>query len=150
MQKKWIPEGQHVLTPYLIVKDAVKFIEFVEKTFDGTTTECLKHDDGKIGHAEIKIGDSKIMLGEACDEFKAMPAGIYVYVEDTDATYHRALKNGATCVHKPKDQFYGDRSGGVQDQWGNFWWIATHKESVSHQELQKRIEQMKKEPALKK
>ncbi len=150
MQKKWIPEGQHVLTPYLIVKDAVKFIEFVEKTFFGTTTECLKREGGKIAHAEIRIGDSKIMLGESCDEFKAMPAGIYVYVEDTDVTYHRALKNGATSVHKPMDQFYGDRSGGVQDQWGNFWWIATHKESVSHQELQKRIDQMKKEPALKK
>lgn len=149
MQKKWIPEGQHVLTPYLIVKDAAKFIEFVETTFGGSTTECLRNGD-KIAHAEIRIGDSKLMLGEACEEFKAMPAGIYVYVEDTDATYHRALKNGATCVHKPADQFYGDRSGGVQDQWGNYWWIATHKETVSHQELQKRIDAMKKEPALKK
>jgi uncharacterized glyoxalase superfamily protein PhnB len=89
MQKKWIPEGQHVLTPYLIVKDAAKFIEFVEKTFDGSTTECFRNGD-KIAHAEIRIGDSKLMLGEACEEYKAMPAGIYVYVEDTDVTYHRA------------------------------------------------------------
>jgi len=149
MQKKWIPEGQHVLTPYLIVKDAVKFIEFVEKTFGGTTFECLRNE-GKIAHAEIRIGDSKIMLGEECGEFKAMPAGIYVYVEDCDVTYHRALKNGASTIHKPMDQFYGDRSGGVQDPWGNYWWIATHKETVSLEELQKRIDQMKKEPALKK
>lgn len=150
MQRKWIPEGHHVLTPYLILKDTAKFVEFVEKTFGGKTTVCVKQDNGAIGHAEIVIGDSKIMVGEACTEYKATPGGIYIYVEDADATYHCALKNGATSVDKCTDKFYGDRAGGVQDAWGNFWWIATHKEEVGPQELQKRIDAMKKEPALKK
>ncbi|MCC6980097.1 MAG: VOC family protein [Candidatus Melainabacteria bacterium] len=149
MQKKWIPEGHHVLTTYLVVKDADKFVEFVEKTFGGETTVCMRQE-GKIGHAEIKIGDSKIMLGEQCSEFKTTSCGIYIYVEDCDAVYHRALKNGASTIHKPADQFYGDRSGGVLDAWGNSWWIATHIEAVSQQELQKRVEAIKKEPALKK
>ncbi len=150
MQKKWIPSGYNVVTPYLTVKDAAGLINFIEKTFDGTSTECMKTDDGKVGHAEIRIGDSVIMTGEASEEWKQMPASLYIYVEDCDLYYHRALKNGATSLRKPADQFYGDRSGGVQDQWGNCWWMATRKETLSHQELQKRIDQMKKEPALKK
>lgn len=150
MHKKWIPNGYSVVTPYLTLKDVEGFIKFVEKTFNGTSQECLRTEDGKIAHAEIRIGDSVIMCGEACGEWGAMPANLYLYVEDCDRFYHRALKNGAVTLRKPADQFYGDRSGGVRDQWGNHWWLATHIEKISHQELQKRIEQVRKEPALKK
>ena len=150
MQKKWIPGGYQIVTPYLTIRDAAGFIKFVEKTFGGVSTECLKTDDGKVAHAEIRIGDSVIMVGEACGEWKTKPGNLYIYVEDCDVYYHRALKNGAVSLRKPADQFYGDRSGGVEDQWGNSWWMATHIETLSHQELQKRIDKMKKEPALKK
>lgn len=94
--------------------------------------------DGTIMHAEVRIGDSVVMMGESGGEFTPMPASIHLYVEDTDATYKRALRAGATSLREPADQFYGDRSAGVKDLAGNHWWIATHKEDVSPEELEKR------------
>jgi uncharacterized glyoxalase superfamily protein PhnB len=118
---------------------ADKLIDFVKKTFDAKETTRISMPDGTIGHAEVRIGDSLIMISEAKgEEYKAMPTGIYVYVEDCDATYERALHAGAISLMKPTDQFYGDRSGGVKDQLGNKWWIATHKEDLSKEEYAKR------------
>ena len=91
-------------------------------------------------HAEVKIGDSRIMLAEACGAWTPMPTMIHLYVPDTDATYRSALEAGATSLQEPADQFYGDRSGGVKDAFGNHWWIATHKEDLSAEEMQRRRE----------
>lgn len=96
-------------------------------------------------HAEVKIGDSVIMMGEPMGDFKPMPGSIYLYVKDTDATYRKAIQAGAVSIMEPADQFYGDRSAGVKDPLGNFWWIATHIEDVPPEELARRAAaQMKK------
>jgi PhnB protein len=104
--------------------------------------------DGAIGHAEVRLGDSVIMLSEAQGgEHKPMPTGIYLYVENCDATYKRALEAGATSVMQPTDQFYGDRSAGIKDQFGNHWYIATHIEDLSKEELTKRMDEYMKKRA---
>jgi uncharacterized glyoxalase superfamily protein PhnB len=94
--------------------------------------------DGVVMHAEVRIGDSMVMLSDGGGEWKPMPAVLYLYVPDADATYRRALDAGATSVQEPTTQFYGDRHGGVRDPSGNVWWIATRVEDVSPEELQKR------------
>jgi PhnB protein len=103
--------------------------------------------DGSIMHAEVKIGDSMVMMGEASEKWKAMPCAIYLYVNDADAAYKRALKAGATSTMEPSDQFYGDRQSGVKDPSDNTWWIATHKEDVSSDELKKRAQEFMKQQA---
>ncbi len=95
---------------------------------------------GRIGHAEMRIGDLVVMLGDAHDDHKPMQAMLHLYVDDADATYQRAVAAGATSVQAPTDQFYGDRSGGVKDPCGNLWWIATHIEDVAPDELKRRAE----------
>jgi PhnB protein len=135
---KAIPAGYHTVTPYLIVDGAAKLIEFVKQAFDAKEMLRMSGPDGRIGHTEIRIGDSMLMLSDSRDPWKPMPAMLYVYVEDVDATYQRALQAGATSVSEPKDQFYGDRSAGVQDSCGNQWWIGTHIEDVSQEELLRR------------
>jgi PhnB protein len=105
--------------------------------------------DGRIGHAEVRIDDSVIMIGDDREEtWKAMPSSIYLYVVDCDAVYKRALEAGATSLMEPKDQFYGDRSGGVKDPAGNHWFIATHKEDLSKDELDRRAEDYIKQQQL--
>lgn len=135
---KFKPDGYHAVTPYLTVIGAGEVVEFAKKVFDGVVAECTMRPDGTVGHAEIKIDDSVVMVGESGGEFKPMPAMLYVYVEDVDATYKRALDAGATPVMEPKDQFYGDRSGGVTDAAGNQWWFATHVEDISPEEMERR------------
>lgn len=135
---KPIPDGYSTVTPYLTVKGASKLIEFVEQVFDATILERMTSPDGTVRHAEARIGDSMIMLGEAGGEWKPMPACLYVYVADVDAVYQRALKAGAVSLREPANQFYGDRSGGVTDACGVQWWIATHLEDVSKEEMVKR------------
>jgi PhnB protein len=135
---KAIPEGYHTVTPYLIVDGAAKLVEFVKQAFDAKEMLRMAGQDGRIGHTEIRIGDSMLMLSDSRDPWKPMPAMLYLYVEDVDATYKRALEAGATSVSEPKDQFYGDRSAGVQDSCGNQWWIGTHIEDVSEEELLRR------------
>lgn len=139
MPVKPIPEGFHALTPYLLVSDGVKFIEFLKKAFGAKEIHRSMQPDGRLMHAQMQIGDSFLMMGEPMGEYKAMPASIYVYTEDTDALYRRALAAGATSAMEPADQFYGDRSGGVKDAWGNLWWIATHIEDVSLEEINERV-----------
>jgi uncharacterized glyoxalase superfamily protein PhnB len=140
MAVKPIPEGYHTVTPYLIVKGVPTLIDFLKQAFDAKEIERHSQPDGSVMHAEVKIGDSILMMGEAAGKWNPMPAGFYLYVTDTDAVYKRALQSGATSVMEPADQFYGDRNAGVKDPSGNQWWIATHKEDVSREELAKRAE----------
>ena len=143
---KPIPEGYHTVTPYLLVQGAEKLINFMKNAFDAKETERYSMPDGSIGHAEVRIGDSFIMVADAQgDEYKPTAAGIHLYVEDCDFTYKRAIGAGATSVTEPQDQFYGDRSAGVNDQFGNKWWIATHKEDLSKEEIIKRMDEAMKQ-----
>jgi PhnB protein len=143
---KPIPEGYHTVTPYILVQGADKLIDFIKKAFDAKETERYSMPDGSIGHAEVRIGDSVLMVSDAQgEEYKPMAAGIHLYVEDCDVTYKHALEAGATSVSEPQDQFYGDRSSGVNDQFGNKWWIATHKEDLSKEEIAKRMDDAMKQ-----
>jgi uncharacterized glyoxalase superfamily protein PhnB len=141
MAVKPIPEGYHSVTPYLTVKGVDRLIEFLKQTFGAEEKERHLRPDGSIMHAEVKIGDSIIMMGEANEQWAPRTSCLYLYVEDTDATYKRALQLGATPVMEPADQFYGDRNAGVTDPSGNLWWIATHVEDVSAEEMEKRARQ---------
>lgn len=140
MAVKPIPEGYHSVTPYLVVPRVSALIDFLKRAFDARETYRMPRADGTVMHAEVRIGDSNIMLGEPMGEWKPMPASVYLYVEDADAVYRRAIESGATSLMEPADQFYGDRHGGVQDPSGNHWWIATHKEDVAPEELSRRAE----------
>jgi len=141
MPVKPIPDGYHSVTPYLIVRGVARLIDFLKQAFEATETiPRMTRPDGTIMHAEIRIGDSAVMLGEPMGEFQPMPGSLYLYVSDTDATYRRALQAGATSTMEPADQFYGDRNAGVKDPQGNTWWIATRKEDVPPQELVRRAE----------
>jgi len=149
---KPIPEGYHTATPYLIVREAAKAIDFYKKAFGAT--EIMRMGDGnKIHHAEIKIGTSPIMLGDECVEMQALspatignsPVTIMLYVEDVDAVFNKAVAAGATVQRPLADQFYGDRTGGLIDPFGHKWYVATHIEDVPHEELQKRSAAMQKE-----
>ncbi|MCB0192418.1 MAG: VOC family protein [Anaerolineae bacterium] len=136
-----IPEGYHTVTPYLIVSGVPQVIDFVKEAFGAEELVRMAQGDGTIGHAEVKIGTSRVMMGEASGNFKPMPAMLHLYVEDTDAVYQSALQAGATSIMEPADQFYGDRMGAVQDAFGNQWWIATHVEDVPPEEIAKRASQ---------
>ncbi len=142
MAVKPIPQGHHTVTPYLTVRGAAKVIEFLEQAFGAKTTmEPFRGPDGKIIHAEIKIGDSPVMIAEESDMEKATPSSLYVYVPDVDNVYRQAIKAGGKTIMEPMDMFYGDRSGGVKDPSGNSWTIATHKEDVAPEEMTKRAEE---------
>ncbi|SRR5712691_9964760 len=138
MAVKPIPEGYHTVTPYLTVQGATTLIDFLTQAFDAKELERMTRPDGAIGHAQVRIGDSVVMISESRGEWKPMPGAIYLYVNDTDAAYTRALRAGATSLMEPADQFYGDRNAGVKDPVGNLWWIATHKEDVSQDEMARR------------
>src|SRR6266511_6228386 len=112
-----IPEGYHTVTPYLVVQGVPKLIDFLKQAFDAQEIMRMPRPDGTIMHAEVRVGDSAVMMGEARGEFKPMPGSLYLYVDDTDATYQRALQAGATSLMEPADQFYGDRHGA--------WWTRS-------------------------
>ncbi|HND19523.1 MAG TPA: VOC family protein [Acidobacteriota bacterium] len=135
---KPIPDGYHTVTPYLVVENAEKLLEFLTSAFDARVTFASRHSDGAVGHAEVKIGDSMIMIGQAGPQSQPMPSMLYLYVPDTDAVYAQALKAGGVSIMEPANQFYGDRNAGVKDHFGNQWWIATHVEDVSPEELEHR------------
>ncbi len=142
-----IPKGYHTVTPYLVVRGAVQLIDFMKQAFDAEETERLTRPDGTVSHAEVRIGDSIVMMGEPTDNTLPTPGHLYVYVEDTDDVYAKALKGGATSLMEPTDQFYGDRNAAVKDRFGNVWWIATHVEDVSPEELKSRADAlMEQEP----
>jgi PhnB protein len=147
MPVKAIPDGYHTATPVLIVNGAARAIEFYQKAFGAKELMRFPDPSGRIAHAEIKIGDSTIMLA---DEYPAMgnrspeslggtASSIHLYVEDVDAVAERALSNGAKEVRPVKNQFYGDRSGTFVDPFGHMWSVATHIEDVSMEEMQRRM-----------
>ena len=146
---KPIPEGYHSITPYLTIDGAAEAIEYYKKAFGATELFRMEHE-GKIGHAEMKIGDSPLMLADECLERgnkspKALggsPVGIMIYVEDVDTMYPQAIAAGGTEVSPLQDQFYGDRSGTLADPYGHVWTVATHKEDVSSEEIDKRLAAM--------
>jgi len=138
MAVKPIPDGFHSVTPYLIVPGVAKLIDFLKQAFGAQVTERMDMPDGTVMHAQVRIDDSPIMMGEAKAQYPAMPTHLYLYVKDADAVYKRAIQAGATSVMEPADQFYGDRHGGVKDPSGNTWWIATHVEDVSREEIERR------------
>ena len=137
-----IPAGYRTVTPYLVVKGVAKLIDFLKAALGAKERFRSTMPDGSIMHAEIKIGDSMVMLGE-CRESGPMNAMIYLYVKDTDKLYNQAIKAGAESIMAPTNQFYGDRNAGVKDPCGNQWWIGTHVEDVSSKEMQKRMQTAK-------
>ena len=142
MAVNYIPEGYKTVTPYLAVKNAEKLLAFIQTVFDGQESLRMQGPDGKIAHAEMMIGDSKVMLGEPVNDKMIMPAMLNVYVRDCDAVYKKALAAGGKSSREPEDQFYGDRVAGVMDPFGNHWFIATHVEDVSEEETQRRAAAM--------
>jgi PhnB protein len=145
MKTKYIPDGYHTITPSVCVDGAQKFIDFIKQVFNAKERMRMDGPGGKIMHAEFEIGDSAIMLADTMPQWGAKSNSLYVYVEDVDATYQRAIQAGATSVREPEDMFYGDRSAAVTDPFGNFWGIATHVEDVSPEEITKRAEAFKKQ-----
>jgi len=137
------PEGYADVTAYLVVNDAGAALEFAKQVLGAQERFNMLTPDGKIGHAEIQIGDSVVMLADAStsDQGVHMPGVLNVYVQDVDDVYAKALAAGATSLREPEVQFYGDRSAGVKDAAGNHWWLATHVEDVSPDEMAKRAEE---------
>jgi len=143
---KPIPEGYHSVTPYLIVKGAAKAIEFYKQAFGATERTRMAQPDGRIGHAEIQIGDSTIMLADEFPErnirgpesLGGTPVMIHLYIEDIDTVAKRAVAAGAKEIRPVQDQFYGDRSGMFADPFGHQWNIATHVEDLTAEEIGKR------------
>lgn len=149
---KPIPDGYHTATPYLIVKGASKAIEFYKKAFGAT--ELMRMGEGDIiHHAEIKIGDSLLMLADECPDMKALsphtlggsPITIMLYFENVDEYFNKAVSAGATVERPLADQFYGDRTGGIVDPFGHKWYLATHIEDVPPAEMKKRSEEFNKQ-----
>jgi PhnB protein len=140
-----VPEGLQTITPYLVVDDAAKLIEFIKNAFDGKVSFISKRDDNKIMHATVSIGTSTIMIGDTMEGMESQTAMLYLYLEDADRVFKKAIDAKATSVREPKTEFYGDRAGAVKDQWGNVWWIATHVEDVDPEELDRRMKQVLKE-----
>ena len=138
MATNYIPPNYHTVTPYLTSRHSAQVIAFLKSTFDAQEMFRMNRPDGTVGHAEMRVGDSMVMLGDVMDGQPPMTAMLYVYVKDVDATFKRAVQAGGTVVREPATQFYGDRHGAVTDPAGNAWWIATHVEDVSPEELQKR------------
>lgn len=143
MSVKPIPEGYNNVIPFLVCKGADKVIEFAEKTFGAAVADISKTPDGIIMHAAIHIRDSAIMLSEASERFPAMPAMLYIYVENADEVYKKGLDAGGKSLREPTNEFYGDRSCGLEDVSGNQWWIATHIEDVSPEEIARRQKEAK-------
>jgi PhnB protein len=155
MPVKPVPDGYHTATPYLIINGATAALQFYKNAFGATELFRMDAPGGKIGHAEIKIGDSPIMLA---DEYPDMgyrspqaiggtPVSIMLYVADVDAVFNRTVAAGAKVKQPVKDQFYGDRSGTVEDPFGHVWTIATHKEDLTPEEIGKRAETWMKQQA---
>lgn len=140
---KPIPDGYRTVTPYLFVEGVTVLAEFLTSAF-GAEEKCrLGRPNGAVMHMEMRVGDSMIMMGEPNEEFGAMPSSIYLYVEDCDAVYDRAIKAGGVSVMPVTDMHHaGERYGGVKDPTGNIWWIATHIEDVDIDEQKRRIAEM--------
>ena len=140
--KAYKPEGYQSVIPYLHVNGAARMITFMKEVFDAKEIAVYPRPDGTVGHAALRIGDSVVELADGGQDWPAMPCALQVYVPDTDAAYHRALKAGASSLQEPADQFYGDRVASIKDICGNNWYIATQIEVVSKAEIDKRLAAM--------
>jgi len=136
-----IPAGYHSVTPYLVVSDVAKLMQFLTRAFGATEREKLTGPDGRIAHAEMLVGDSIVMMGQPPPGTETRRAMLYLYVPDVDAKYQNALAAGADSVREPKDQFYGDRTSAVRDPLGNDWYIATHVKDVTVEEMRSHMSQ---------
>jgi len=152
MSVKPIPEGYHSITPYLGIKKAAEAIDFYKKAFGATEIMRLVAPNGDIGHAELRIGDSAIMLATPCEaaslrspEQTGISVGLHLYVNDVDKQFAQAIAAGGEMVSEVKDQFYGDRTGTLKDPYGHLWFLATHKEDLSQEEIAKRAADMFKQ-----
>jgi PhnB protein len=151
MTVKAIPEGYHSVTPYLIVDGAAEAIRFYEKAFGATEVFRLPMGD-RLGHAEIKIGDSVVMLADEFEDMGALgpksrggpTSSLLIYTEDVDKAFAQAIDAGCTAEREPSDEFWGDRMGSLRDPFGHRWSIATHKEEVAPDELNRRMEEFSK------
>ncbi len=141
-QVKPIPDGFQTANVYLVVTDLAKQIAFLTQAFDAQELHRSTMPDGVIMHAEVRIGSSIIMMGQANAQWPPRPTTVYLYVEDVDAAFKNALAAGAKSLTEPQDQFYGDRSAGVEDPCANYWWIATHIEDISYEESSRRFAAM--------
>jgi PhnB protein len=121
-----------------VVRNASQFLSFVKEAFNAKVSVKFASADGNIDHCEVKMGDSMIMFGSASERVLPFPAMLHLYVEDADAVYHQALKAGAVSLREPENRPFGDRVSAVKDVWGNQWWIATHVENVSTEEIERR------------
>lgn len=147
---KPIPEGYHTVTPYLYIQGAAQALDFYKRAFNAKVLVRMDGPGGKLGHAEIQIGDSCIMLADEHPEVGALspqtvggaPFSVHLYVENSDKTFAQAIAAGATEVRPLKDQFYGDRSGSVKDPFGFTWFVSTHVRDVSPEEMKRAMEQM--------
>ena len=143
-----IPKGYNSVTPYLIVKGADQAIDYYKKVFGAEEVFRMNGPDGKVGHAELKIGDSRIMLADenpnmgqghaSAATIGASPVSLYLYIPDVDRVVERAAAAGAKVLKPVQDQFYGDRSGFIQDPFGHLWGVATHVEDVAPKEMEER------------
>lgn len=148
-EAKYIPDGFHAVTPYLAVKNAGEAIEFYKRAFGARERMRMPMPDGKVGHAELQIADSIIMLGEECPEhgnvspetLEGSPVGLALYVPNVDEVFNRAVSAGATVKEPLENKFWGDRAGSLLDPFGHKWMLLTHIEDVSPQEMKKRMEQ---------
>lgn len=155
MAAKTIPDNYHSVTPYLSIAGAAKAIDFYKRAFGAAELFRLGTPEGTIGHAEIKIGDSTIMLADPCEQgpFRSprslggSSVGLHIYVEDVDSMFAQALGAGAKQVRPVQDQFYGDRTGTLEDPFGHVWFLATHKEDLTPEEINKRAEALFKQGA---
>jgi PhnB protein len=149
---KHVPDGYHTATPYLILAGASEAIEYYKKVFGATELYRLEGPDGKVGHAEIQIGDSRLMMADEHPQMghksprslNGTPVSIVLYVKDCDAVFKKAVAAGGKVQMELKDQFYGDRSGTLQDPYGHVWTISTHVEDVDPNELERRAAAMMK------
>jgi uncharacterized glyoxalase superfamily protein PhnB len=139
MAVKPVPDGYHTVTPYLTVDEAAQQIEFLKAAFNAEVRYEMKDADGNVRHAEVQVGDSILMIGQARNEWHPRVMSFYLYVPDCDSSYRQAIAAGGKSIQEPTTQFYGDRSGGVEDPQGNYWWVATHVEDVSPEEMDRRM-----------
>ncbi len=147
-----VPDGYHSVTPYLIVKGASRAIDFYKSAFGATEIMRFPGPNNSIAHAELRIGDSVIMLADegpqglhrSPDAYGGSPVSLMIYVPDVDKTFKQAIANGATEARAVQDQFYGDRSGNLVDPFGHVWTVATHVEDVSAEEMKRRMEALPK------
>jgi len=135
-----IPPGYHTVIPYLVVSNAAKLIDFLKTAFHAEEMERHSRPDGSTAHAQVRIGDSIVMMGEPTGEAKLTASMLHLYVNDVDNAYARSMNAGAVSIREPSDEFYGDRTAGVEDPAGNQWWISTHIEDVSAEEIAVRMQ----------